>query len=71
MAIDYYTDTSEDTLDPAEFELYTLIMDYRDSLGLPDIPLSQGLTVVAGRHLLDTIYNFGDYAVHSFSDAPF
>ena len=71
MAIDYYTDTSEDTLDPAEFELYTLIMDYRDSLGLPDIPLSQGLTVVAGRHVLDTIYNFGEYAGHSWSDAPF
>jgi len=71
MGIDYYTDTSEDALDAEEYELYNLIMDYRESLGLPDIPLSQGLTVVAGRHVLDTIYNEGEYSGHSWSDAPF
>ena len=70
MAINYYTDTREDTLDAAEYQLYELIMDYRASLGLRDIPLSESLTIVAGRHAVDQIYNLGYYAGHRWSDDP-
>ena len=71
MAINYYTDTSEDSLDAQELELYNLIMAYRQANGLGSIPLSKALTTTAGRHALDTVYNMGTYSGHSWSDAPF
>ncbi|WP_439530608.1 DUF4214 domain-containing protein [Pannonibacter sp.] len=71
MAINYYTDTSEDSLDAQELELYNLIMAYRQDNGLGSIPLSKALTATAGRHALDTVYNMGTYSGHSWSDAPY
>ena len=71
MAINYYTDTSEDTIDSEELALYNLINQYRAQNGLPAIPLSKALTIVASRHVLDTVYNVGSYAGHSWSDAPY
>jgi len=69
--INYYTNTAEDTIDAQEYELYNLIMQYRQSLGLDTIGLSSSLTITAGRHALDTVYNVGAYAGHSWSDAPY
>ncbi len=71
MATNYYTNTSEDSIDGNELQLYTLIMQYRASLGLPSIPLSSGLTITAGRHVLDQIYNTGSYNAHAWSDAAY
>lgn len=71
MAINYYTNTSEDSIDAQELELYNLIMAYRQANGLGSIPLSKALTATAGRHALDTVYNVGSYAGHSWSDAPY
>ncbi|MEP2757784.1 MAG: CAP domain-containing protein [Hyphomicrobiales bacterium] len=71
MATNYYTNTSEDSIDGDEQTLYNLIMDYRASVGLASIALSKGLTAVAGRHVLDTVYNTGAYEGHAWSDAPY
>lgn len=76
MTIDIYSDSREDTIDVEEFALWMAIMDYRATLGLPSIPLSQSLTLVASRHVLDTVYNIGEYissdsAAHGWSDAPY
>ncbi len=71
MATNYYSNTSEDTIDGDELTLYNLIMDYRGTLGLSTIPLSAGLTATAGRHVLDTVYNTGAYEGHSWSDAAY
>lgn len=71
MPINYYTDTSEDSIDAKEQELYDLIMAYRQANGLESIPLSKALTITAGRHALDTVYNMGSYSGHSWSDAPY
>ncbi len=71
MAVNYYTDTREDMLDAEERQLYDLIMQYRVANGLSTLPLSKALTITAGRHAIDTIYNVGSYAGHSWSDAPY
>ena len=79
MTVDYTQPHPHDTLSAAELELYQLIMDYRASLGLPAIPLSNALTVTAGRHVVDTHYNFlvpnipfaPGTNLHSWSDAPY
>lgn len=79
MSIDIYAPTPSDALSPEELTLYHLIMDYRASLGLPAIPLSDGLTATAGRHAIDWIENIWrdgltlpDGAnLHSWSDAPY
>jgi hypothetical protein len=60
------------TLTPEEMELYHLIMDYRRSRGLPDIPISQSLNIVAKTHARDISFN-GPYKepcnLHSWSDS--
>lgn len=71
MATNYYSNSSEDTIDADELHLYNLMMEYRAGLGLSSIPLSKGLTIVAGRHVLDTVYNTGAYQGHSWSDATY
>jgi uncharacterized protein YkwD len=71
LAVNYYTDTSQDAISAREQELYNLIMAYRASLGLPTIPFSESLSKTAARHALDTVENVGDYAGHSWSDAPY
>ncbi|WP_108658534.1 CAP domain-containing protein [Acuticoccus kandeliae] len=69
--VDIYSPSPDDHLSLDELELYKLMMDYRASLGLPDIPLSKSLTLVAGRHVLDTVENSKGYVGHNWSDAPY
>ncbi|GHA13103.1 hypothetical protein GCM10007989_04590 [Devosia pacifica] len=71
MAVDYRTDSSQDAINAKELELYNLIMDYRATLGLASVPLSEALSTVAARHALDTVENVGTYSGHSWSDAPY
>jgi Ca2+-binding RTX toxin-like protein len=79
MTVDVYQPTAEDPLDLEELALYRLIMDYRVSLGLAEIPLSRGLTATAGRHVVDTRENIWATGMvlpeganlHSWSDAPY
>ncbi len=83
MSVNYYTDTREDSIDAAEYELYQLITAYRAERGLPELELSHALTVTAARHALDTVYNVGkfdqgpdatkpnDAFAHGWSDAPY
>jgi hypothetical protein len=55
-----------------ELKLYQLIMDYRKSEGLPEIPLSKSLTYVAQVHCRDLADNKPDLKsgcnAHSWSD---
>lgn len=77
MTVDIYAATESDGLSQAEYDLYELIMAYRATAGLPRIPLSTSLTIVAGRHTLDTVFNIWEAGVtlpdeanlHSWSDA--
>ncbi|KIN70392.1 RTX toxin/Ca2+-binding protein [Sulfitobacter donghicola DSW-25 = KCTC 12864 = JCM 14565] len=77
MTVDIYAPTSQDTLSLEELQLYQMIMDYRTENGLSEIPLSFDLTLVAGRHTLDTTENIWAEGVtlpeganlHSWSDA--
>ncbi|MBX3101091.1 MAG: CAP domain-containing protein [Bacteroidetes bacterium] len=49
------SDKTQVCLSPMEMELYELIMDYRRSKGLPRIPLSYSLTLVAQTHARDVV----------------
>ena len=77
MTVDIYAPTSNDTLDLEELTLYHQIMAYRAANGLAAIPLSESLTLTAGRHAVDTYENiWGENVVlpdganlHSWSDA--
>ena len=79
MTVDIYAPTPQDGLSLTELALYHLIMDYRASLGLPPVPISGALTLVAGRHTLDTVENIwrpdlvlpAGANLHSWSDAPY
>lgn len=58
------------TLKPEETKLYDMIMEYRASYGLPKIPLSKSLTIVARTHIKDLILNkpdTGNCNMHSWS----
>lgn len=76
MTLDIYAPTRQDNLSLPELDLYHLIMEYRAQNGLPAIPLSSDLTLVAGRHTLDTKENLWEAGVilpegaslHSWSD---
>ena len=57
MQVDIYEPTEFDDLSVEELDLYHLIMEYRDEMGLSPIPLSAALTATAGRHVADTYYN--------------
>ena len=48
------------TISSDEIELYNLIMDYRKSKGLENIPLSNSLTIVAQTHCKDLVNNKPD-----------
>jgi hypothetical protein len=50
--------------------LYHLINEYRAQYGLPAIPRSPSLTLVANRHVLDLAQNMG-YLTHSWSNCPY
>lgn len=58
MAIDIYASSTLDGLEPEEQKLADLINNYRSQNGLPPIPLSRVLTIVANRHVLDLAENF-------------
>jgi len=58
-------------LSTEEQKLYDLIMQYRKEMGLPSIPLSQSLTIVAQTHAKDLVNNHPDQGAcnaHSWSD---
>lgn len=62
---------SAQTLTAEETALYTLIMSYRKEKGLPAIPLSKSLTLVAQTHVKDLETNrpvTGSCNLHSWSD---
>ncbi|MEH7828951.1 calcium-binding protein [Gemmobacter denitrificans] len=79
MTVDIYAPTANDTLSAEEMTLYRLIMDYRAENGLAAIPLSDALTITAGRHATDTVANIWQPRLdlpdganlHSWSDAPY
>ncbi|MDJ1173063.1 CAP domain-containing protein [Roseofilum capinflatum] len=55
--IDIFNPLPGDGLEPEEQKLYTLINEYRGQNGLPAIPLSNALTLVANRHVQDVAEN--------------
>ncbi|MEV8467799.1 CAP domain-containing protein [Fluviibacterium sp. DFM31] len=79
MTVDIYAPTPGDALSSAELEFYHLVNDYRISLGLDAIQLSQSLTTVAGRHAQDVLYNIwepnlqqpANASLNSWSDAVY
>ncbi len=78
LAVDIYASNDNDALSTEERRLYELIMQHRESLGLPRIPLSSSLTLVAGRHAEDTAKNILPSGgpepgtnLHSWSDVPY
>jgi uncharacterized protein YkwD len=59
------------TLTDEENKLYKLIMEYRKERGLPTIPLSKSLTIVAQTHVRDLVNNKPDKGscnAHSWSE---
>ena len=79
MTADIYKPNPEDALNLTELRLYHEMMAYRASANLAAIPLSKALTTTAGRHVVDTYYNFmaedrpyePGANLHSWSDAPY
>lgn len=59
-----------DATDAAEIELHRLINAYRAASGRAAIPLSERLSRVAHRHLIDLSYNIGSLT-HSWSDCRY
>ena len=58
-------------LSKEELKLYNLIIEYRKSYGLPEIPISKSLTFVAQTHVKDLMLNNPDTAdcnLHSWSN---
>ncbi|MEM7066892.1 MAG: CAP domain-containing protein [Cyanobacteria bacterium P01_B01_bin.77] len=58
-----------DSLDAEEQKLFNLINDYRLQNGLPAIPLSPSLSLVANRHVRDMAENINGLT-HNWSDCP-
>jgi hypothetical protein len=59
-----------DGLEPEEAKLYQMVNQYRAQNGLPPIPLSKSLTLVANRHVLDLAKNIGSLT-HGWSDCAY
>jgi uncharacterized protein YkwD len=59
-----------DSLGREEQRLYNSLMAYRRENGLPSIPLSPSLNLVANRHVLDLEINIGDLT-HGWSNCPY
>lgn len=59
------------TISSEEMKLYNMLMEYRRSIGLPPIPLSNSLTHVAQWHSYDLVVNkpnsFANCNLHSWS----
>ena len=63
-------DCPGDSLEPEEEKLYQLINQYRGQYGLPPIPHSPSLNLVANRHVRDLEENIGTLT-HGWSDCPY
>lgn len=59
-----------DEISPAEKELIRIINDYRAANKLPMVSISESLSFVANRHLLDLINNVKTFT-HGWSNCPF
>ena len=59
-----------DSVSPTEKQLYDLLIKYRTAYGRPAIPLSNALSLVANRHLLDLTQNVRVFT-HSWSNCPY
>lgn len=59
-----------DGLEPEEERLHQLINTYRAEQGLPPIPRSPSLDLLANRHVLDMAHNVGRLS-HSWSHCPY
>jgi hypothetical protein len=78
-AVALYTPSAEDGLSILEYQLGRAINSYRLENGLSEIAFSSSLTLVAGRHVLDTVRNQrqfgsgepGENKPHSWSDASY
>lgn len=79
LAVDFRKASSADGLSAAEVAVYERLMAERAAVGLPRIPLSKSLSLVAARHATDMSRNFlgGPQSLkpgtsyHSWSDAPY
>ncbi|NET49544.1 MAG: hypothetical protein F6K09_12670 [Merismopedia sp. SIO2A8] len=70
MAINIYETSPLDGFEVEEARLYRQINQYRAENGVPPIPPSQSLSLVANRHVLDLKENIGELT-HSWSDADY
>lgn len=61
---------SGDEISPLEIQLYKLVNDYRAENKLPPVPMSEALSIVGNRHLLDLILNIKGFT-HSWSNCPY
>ncbi|MDB9526102.1 CAP domain-containing protein [Oscillatoria sp. CS-180] len=68
--VDIYSNLPGDGFSSEEIELYDLINEYRNQNGLPSIPASKALSIVANRHVWDLAENIGTLT-HGWSDAPY
>lgn len=59
-----------DEVNTQEKELYRIVNEYRAQNNLPAIPLSDSLSIVANRHLLDLILNIKTFT-HGWSNCPY
>lgn len=59
-----------DDVNAQEKELYKIVNDYRAKNNLPPVALSNSLSVVANRHLLDLINNIKSLS-HGWSNCPY
>lgn len=59
-----------DEISEQEKELYRIVNEYRAQNNLPPVPLSESLSLVANRHLLDLTQNLKSLT-HSWSNCPY
>ncbi len=59
-----------DEISPMEKELYKIVNEYRAQNNLPQIPISEALSVLANRHLLDISFNIKSFT-HGWSNCPY
>lgn len=59
-----------DEISPSEKELYRIVNEYRAQNNLPQIPISEALSVLANRHLLDISLNIKSFT-HGWSNCPY
>ena len=75
----YHAGDAADDLTATEALLVQKIEEYRAQNGLPSIPVSRSLSIVAARHDEDMLYNLGGYQIgipgqnnaHGWSDAAY